>query len=752
MANLGTLTVDLVARTAGFVQGMDAAGRESQKLRRRVQKDFEVVGRAVGLGIGAATTALTGLVVQTTASAKEIQRFSAIAQSSNAEFQRFAAASDKVGISQEKLADIFKDVNDRVGDFLVTGGGPLADFFETVAPKIGVTADQLRNLSGPQALQFLVKSLQDAGANSQEFTFFLESIASDATALAPLLVNNAELLREFGDQADRAGSILSDDLITSALAFDAISQDIRRAVQGFSLDVAESLLPALVAVGEAFKDARVQADTLGGSTTSLGEKLLTLAQATTVVQGGFAIAGRTIGGTLALINAVRNGGSIEGVREVINAFGEDLDAVQSRYSQILGDLQDAKNDDSGDAFGGLGDDAQSAAERLAELQSTIRGQLGLGVGLNTGTDSDPAGIESTIKGLEDQVATLGKSADAIEDYKLQIAGATPEQRALAAQLRETITTFEAGEEALEEFNKRQEETNEQARAIEQSLRTQEEAIRDSYERRRDIILRNTEITGQARERLLLRLEQNTNDQLAEINQSFWQNYADQIESSLQNLDQVAANTISGFASDFGSVVEGIVFDAESLDDALFRLFDGFARAGINALAELGAQWLIYQLIVKGSQSAAQASAATTISANAAAQQQLAALNAFASTAAIPITGPALAPAAAAAALTATAPFVIGATTAAFSGVAHDGLMSVPQTGTYLLEKGERVTTADTSAKLDQKLDSMGSGGVRIINSIDPSLITDYMGSSAGEKVIMNTIRKNQRTVSALASA
>ncbi|MDU6419757.1 MAG: hypothetical protein E6563_04495 [Enterobacter sp.] len=38
------------------------------------------------------------------------------------------------------------------------------------------------------------------------------------------------------------------------------------------------------------------------------------------------------------------------------------------------------------------------------------------------------------------------------------------------------------------------------------------------------------------------------------------------------------------------------------------------------------------------------------------------------------------------------------------GMAHDGLDSVPETGTWLLQKGERVTTAKTSAKLDATLD------------------------------------------------
>ena len=44
-------------------------------------------------------------------------------------------------------------------------------------------------------------------------------------------------------------------------------------------------------------------------------------------------------------------------------------------------------------------------------------------------------------------------------------------------------------------------------------------------------------------------------------------------------------------------------------------------------------------------------------------------------------------------------------------MAHDGIDSVPQSGTWLLEKGERVTTAATSAKLDRTLERLNSQGM-----------------------------------------
>jgi hypothetical protein len=46
---------------------------------------------------------------------------------------------------------------------------------------------------------------------------------------------------------------------------------------------------------------------------------------------------------------------------------------------------------------------------------------------------------------------------------------------------------------------------------------------------------------------------------------------------------------------------------------------------------------------------------------------------------------------------------------ALAGMAHDGIDSVPEDGSWFLQRGERVTTAQTSAKLDAMLSRIDSG-------------------------------------------
>src|SRR5690606_32848491 len=124
-----------------------------------------------------------------------------------------------------------------------------------------------------------------------------------------------------------------------------------------------------------------------------------------------------------------------------------------------------------------------------------------------------------------------------------------------------------------------------------------------------------------------------------------------------SFDELAGTVVEGFSSRFGDAFESTVFDAESLSDAVSGMAEGMARSVVNAIGQMAAQWLAYQAVQLLVGKATQASAASTMTCNALAAQQMAGLNAFASTAAIPIVGPFAAPAAMAAAIAATTPSV-----------------------------------------------------------------------------------------------
>jgi hypothetical protein len=85
--------------------------------------------------------------------------------------------------------------------------------------------------------------------------------------------------------------------------------------------------------------------------------------------------------------------------------------------------------------------------------------------------------------------------------------------------------------------------------------------------------------------------------------------------------------------------------------------------------------------------------------------------------------------------------------------AHGGLTNVPKEQTYLLDKGERVLSPNQNKDLTNYMNQgkMGNGGssspnIRIINSVDPDVFNEYLGSDAGERVVMNIVKRNKTGV------
>lgn len=209
--SLGMLSLDLVAKIGGFTGPMDKAKKSIRRDAKDIGdsiKGIATTTSGVAAGLAGATAAVIAFTNSAAQNARSIENQARLANATAEEMQKWGYAVNAVGLSSEKLSDILKDVNDKVGDFLSTGGGEMKDFFETIAPQVGVTADQFRRLSGPQALQLYYTSLEKANLTQSEMIFYLEAIANDASALAPLLKNNGEQFSEWGDQAERLGIVL----------------------------------------------------------------------------------------------------------------------------------------------------------------------------------------------------------------------------------------------------------------------------------------------------------------------------------------------------------------------------------------------------------------------------------------------------------------------------------------------------------------------------------------------------------------
>ena len=230
-------------------KGMGKMERRAKSFSKSVGDTFKGVLKATTglatIGVGASVVGGAAAIRETLEYANEVENLSKLAGVSAERFQELSFATDKYGISQEKIADILKDTNDKFGDFFATGAGPLVDFFDQVAPKIGLTEEAFRGLSSDQALGLYVSSLEKAGANQQDLSFYMEALASDATALLPLFKGNGKELADFSERARELGIVMDNDLVGKGAAakkkFDELGASIRGEVQSAVIELAPTI-------------------------------------------------------------------------------------------------------------------------------------------------------------------------------------------------------------------------------------------------------------------------------------------------------------------------------------------------------------------------------------------------------------------------------------------------------------------------------------------------------------------------------
>lgn len=241
--SLGTLTIDLIAKVGGFVAGMDKAERSSVKWRKQVENDVKAAGSAVAsMGIAAAGAAIAvstagfALLKSTSEQITETDRWAKSLRMSTQDLIAWQFAAEKAGVSGDQIADIFKDIGDKIGDAVLNKSGEAVDALDS----LGLSAEKLSKSSPDRQLLAIGEALSKIGTNAEKTTI-LESLGNDLSKLLPLFDNNNEKLKQFLQLAKDYGIAPSPESINDLLKVGEIFQDLESQVNGLKVDIAAGL-------------------------------------------------------------------------------------------------------------------------------------------------------------------------------------------------------------------------------------------------------------------------------------------------------------------------------------------------------------------------------------------------------------------------------------------------------------------------------------------------------------------------------
>lgn len=239
----------LTADTARFISEITNARNLSFNSFNDIKNSAKELAKIGMMGLAAGASAATGAIAAMTTEqvrlANELSKTARIANTTATEIQKYTFAAKAAGIEQDKLADIFKDTQDKVGDFLSTGGGELQDFFKNVAPQAHLTADELRRLSGPEALQAMYNAMDKANLSQSEMVFYMEGIADEASSLIPLLADGGAGFKLWADAAENAGAVMDEKTIRASQELKASTDLLNLSYQGVKNQLTQALIPVL---------------------------------------------------------------------------------------------------------------------------------------------------------------------------------------------------------------------------------------------------------------------------------------------------------------------------------------------------------------------------------------------------------------------------------------------------------------------------------------------------------------------------
>ncbi|HEL4562446.1 TPA: phage tail tape measure protein [Klebsiella pneumoniae] len=687
--SLGTLTIDLIARTGGFVQGMDKAERSSQKWRDNVKKDAAAVGLALAaVGTAAAAAAIgvsaagIALVKNTSEQITETDRWAKSLKMSTQDLLSWQFAAEKAGLTGDNIADIFKDINDKVGDAVLNKSGEAAQALDT----LGLSAEKLAQQSPDKQLLAISSALQKIPSQAGK-TNILESLGNDLSKMLPLFDNNNEKLKQFIQLSKDFGVAPPQEDIDNLVKVNQFFQDIESSAQGLKIEIASGL-------------AKVDLSPIQDGLDDIRDVFTDPA-----VLSGLA---KLVGGMAELVGWMGKLSS-----ESAN-FLSHIFEVPDRF-KAGGWYEFEKNQRLGAIADTLQSDLGVITKPSSNSELPINNNLLPGQSNQKQTqkpDAEAKKLESAYKAVEQsylkQIALVdqltGKTKDATEVEKLhfdlvsgRLVGINKEQQIRLEGLASEVDKYNA----LSKF-----------RDLQDELLTPEEKLLKTTKERFEVLKNIQGITGVSPEEYKKAAkaiskasfsdapkfsgldpmfggesgELKKVDDAQKEQEKWYQNQLDLLEQNRQ----ARSDLNEEWDARELELKKKHQDEMNNLDAARNQLMLSSVVDGLGSMVDL-------TRTAFGEQSGVYKAAFAVQKAAAIAQSVIAIQQGIAMAAANPFPYN-LAAMASVAASTAGIVSNIAAV-----GMAHDGIDAVPETGTWLLQKGERVVTANTSAKLDATL-------------------------------------------------
>lgn len=249
-SSLGTLTVNILAKTAGIEQGT----RKGRAAFRNLEKEVKQVEKAIGTSMKVAGAAVAGFAAATAYAVKQEMALIAtqkdLAKSMNATVTglravNMAAESNSIDGLDGSLARFTR----RLGA-VENGGGPAA----AAVKALKLDVEQLGKVDADEKLALVADAIKNTGISSQQATRYLQDMGFEQRGIYNIFAEGGDSIRAYREQVEAYGLAVSEIDAEKIGIADSAFDTLGRTTQGLTTQLSVELSGILASSAAAFED------------------------------------------------------------------------------------------------------------------------------------------------------------------------------------------------------------------------------------------------------------------------------------------------------------------------------------------------------------------------------------------------------------------------------------------------------------------------------------------------------------------
>lgn len=428
--SLGTLTLDLIAKIAGFEAGMDKAARKSKSTMDGIQKQVNNAAKAFA-AFGTAAVASTVALVRSQinladATSKTADRLGFTTE----ELSKLRYAAEMTGVAGNTFDMAMQRMTRRLGE-ATTGAGEAVKALQ----ELNLDAQSLSDAGPAEAFKAIADALSQVPGQADRVRLAFKFFDSEGVKLVNTIDGGRAGIEAWGDELERLGGVIDSKAAKQAEALNDNLSRFRTTIAGTGNELAISLLPSLVEFTDLIGEKETQ-ESIQSLVKGLADIAIFAARAAkaTVELTKFLAesAAATVHGP-AIGDMPRIDEEIERIQRRLSALREQQ---AEEESSILARFLNSIARSSAAAHGAIIDVSADASREIQELESELERLMQLRDLSAVPVAQQGAGTDSPLAPISEISIDLEGRREELEIWRQQV-----EARERAKELDEAIVSL-----------------------------------------------------------------------------------------------------------------------------------------------------------------------------------------------------------------------------------------------------------------------------------------------------------------------